>query len=227
MNFLIVEDDIFFAKELQTIIQNEFKNINIDIFTDINNNIYINQYDVYFLDLEIGNKNGFDFAKDINQITNYNKPIIFVTSHVEFWKESFAYRPFWYVDKTHYKTELQTMFAELKKKLKQDHAFIQFEYQNTLHRIEIKDIVSIYKEKNYSYIQTIQQQYRVYISLKTLLKQMNNHNLLIKINSGTLVKKDCIVKYDKTIKKVFLKNKQSFVVSRSCKKDLREFMKGH
>lgn len=221
MVFLIIEDDKLFAKELNSIINNYFDNVSIEIYTDIIDDIDIDKYDAYFLDLEVGNKSGFDFAKRINDSKVNERPIIFVTSHVELWKESYVYHPFWYIDKASYQEDLKRMFGYLNTKLQKDHAFIDIDYDNIMTRIELKDILYLYKEGNYIYIHTSYNSYKVYMSLKRLLKQITNLELFIKINSGTIVNKSYIQDYDVKNSKITLKNKESFVVSRSCKKSVK------
>lgn len=222
MVFLIIEDDRFFAEELKSIINNYFNNVSIDIYTDITNDIDIDKYDAYFLDLEIGDKSGFDFAKKINDSKVYERPIIFVTSHIELWKESYAYHPFWYIDKASYQEDLKRMFVYLNEKLKNDHAFIDIDYNNIMTRIELKDILYLYKEGNYIHIQTHYNNYKIYMSLKKLLKQITFPELFIKVNSGTIVNKNYIQDYNIKNSEIILKNNETFIISRSCKKGVKE-----
>jgi len=52
------------------------------------------------------------------------------------WKESYVYHPFWYIDKAGYQEDLKSMLVYLKKKLQNDHAFINIVYDNVMTRIE-------------------------------------------------------------------------------------------
>jgi DNA-binding LytR/AlgR family response regulator len=226
MKFLILEDDIFFVRELQSIIERHFQDITIDIYTDIVNEINISIYDVFFLDLEIGDKSGFDFANRINQIIIEDVPIIFVTSHIELWKESFNYHPFWYIDKANYQEELDKMFICLKKRLEQKHAHIDIEYNGINAKIELKDILYLYKEGNYVFIVTKNKEYKIYISLKKLLKQINRLDLFLKVNSGTIISKKYVQEYNIKNNEIILKNQKSFAVSRSCKNRVKELFGG-
>lgn len=224
MRFLIMEDDLFFAKELKSIIKKYFNNIRIDIYAYNIDDININRYNVFFLGLD-NNKNGFKFAQIINQTLVDNKPIIFIASDVELWKEGFVYHPFWCVDKTTSQRDLVAMFKNLKKKLIRDYASIKVDYNGILRRIRLNNINYIYKEKNYTYIHTESNEYKIHISLKNLLEQIDYTELFIKINSGILVRKKYIKEYNTRSNEILLANNQSFLVSRRHRKDLISLMR--
>ncbi len=220
MKFIIIEDDAFFGRKLKAIISDYFNDVDIDIYTTVDDDIHIDDYDVFFLDLEIGQDNGYDFANIINETTEYHKIIIFVTSHVELWKNSFVHRPFWFIDKACYQDELPEMLKALQTKLNKDHAYIEVEYDGVFAHIELKDIHYFYKDGNYVYIHTTNHEYKIYTALKTLIKKIDSQDF-IKVNSGTLVKKNYILHYNNKTNEVVLKNNKVFVVSRSCRKNMK------
>lgn len=225
MRFLIMEDDILFAKELKLIIKEYFNNIRIDINAYSTDDININKYDVFFLGLNNNDKNGFKFAQTINQTLLDHKLIIFIASDVELWKEIFAYHPFWCIDKATYQEDLIPTLKNLKKKLIHDYASIKVDYNGVIRRIRLKNINYIYKDKNYTYIHTENNEYKVHISLKNLLQQIDFTNLFIKINSGILVRKKYIKEYNLRTNEILLIDNQSFLVSRSHRKDLINLMR--
>ncbi len=217
MKFLVLDDDIFFAHLLADMIQQYFNNSQVDILTHIDKSMDIESYDAFFLDIELNNENGFDYASYIHESLSSYKPIIFVTSHTELWKESFTYRPFWYIDKAHYEEELAKMFKELQKELTAKD-IITIQYQDILTPVPLKNIIYIHKETNNLYIHTISQTYKIYQTLKVFSQQLNNQ--FIKINSGTIVNKNYIKEYNKKTSEIILSNNILLPVSRSLRKNI-------
>ncbi len=105
MNILVLDDDKFVSLEIKNIIDKHYNDdVYIDIYYNLDENINLSKYDIFFLDIDIDNQinQGFEFASLIKSKYE-NKPIVFVTSHNEYMKNSFKYRPFRYVEKITYK----------------------------------------------------------------------------------------------------------------------------
>lgn len=190
---LILEDDEYFALELKSILFNHYPNSQIDVYHNINHEINISLYDIFFLDVDLsGNddKEGFCFAEEINIISD-DKMIIFVTSHTDLWKEGYYYRPYWYIDKSHYKEELNELFhRRLDNDLKKKYAYIYIEYDNEVINILLKDIIYIENQRNHVNIYTLNRELKKYMPFKSVLKDIgDNIDLFIQINSGIIVSK--------------------------------------
>lgn len=100
INIAICDDDINMAKEIEGLINETACNdsYNLSLFTDGNTllNTNLMQYDMVFLDIEIGEVNGIDIAVELRK-TNDNALIYFVTSHSSYVSEALRYLPFQYM----------------------------------------------------------------------------------------------------------------------------------
>lgn len=125
MKIAICDDDKDFCGIEQESIKSIFKKYfeNEDCETDVFNEgdelveaYNKKQYDMLFLDLELGEKNGFDVAEKIVLI-NSNVIIIFVTSHDNLVYEAFKFRPLGFIVKSHFEKEFSRMMRKIIEKL--------------------------------------------------------------------------------------------------------------
>ena len=103
MKVAVCDDNREFCEKERTTIKDVFKqyfqgeDCQVDIYNDgqtIINNYSDNAYDMVFLDLELGDENGFDIAEQI-VLMNNDAIIIFVTSHENLVYEAFRFRTAW------------------------------------------------------------------------------------------------------------------------------------
>lgn len=104
--------------------------------------------DVLFLDIDMPHFSGMDIAAYINE-HHLNTILVFVTSQDALVYQTFAYRPFGFIRKTHIDVELQELTERISKELqdrKQDLVILKGQ---ELIRIVISDILYIESEGNY------------------------------------------------------------------------------
>ncbi len=133
MKIAICDDDKEFCKKEKNSIKAVFKNYfeDEDCETDVFNSgdeliksFDDKKYDMVFLDLELGEKNGFDVAEKIVLI-NANVIIIFVTSHDNLVYEAFKFRPLGFIVKSHFEKEFSRMMRRIIEKLIDSRQVIQ------------------------------------------------------------------------------------------------------
>ena len=73
-------------------------------------------FDVYFLDVEMGYLNGVELAKRIRSV-DANAVIIFLTSHEKYAIQGYSCRAFEYITKEKWRKRLPDILAQLQKKL--------------------------------------------------------------------------------------------------------------
>lgn len=99
----ICEDDALYAKHLSNEVEKCFSELNVSIQTNTFLNAEdflenLNRYDLYFLDILLGDKNGIDIAKEIQN--RYGKQIIiFVSSHESSVFDAIHQSPFRFIRK--------------------------------------------------------------------------------------------------------------------------------
>ncbi len=125
MKVAVCDDDRAFCEKERTTIKDVFKqyfqgeDCQVDIYNDgqtIINNYPDNAYDMVFLDLELGEENGFDIAEQI-VLMNNDAIIIFVTSHENLVYEAFRFRPLGYIVKDRFDREFTRMMVKIVDKL--------------------------------------------------------------------------------------------------------------
>ena len=125
MKVAVCDDNREFCEKERTTIKDVFKqyfqgeDCQVDIYNDgqtIINNYPGNAYDMVFLDLELGDENGFDIAEQI-VLMNNDAIIIFVTSHENLVYEAFRFRPLGYIVKDRFDREFTRMMVKIVDKL--------------------------------------------------------------------------------------------------------------
>lgn len=227
MNILVLDDDKFVSLEIKNIIDKHYNDdVYIDIYYNLDENINLSKYDIFFLDIDIDNQinQGFEFASLIKSKYE-NKPIVFVTSHNEYMKNSFKYRPFRYVEKNNLQTELEETLHDLDLFFMNTNKYISINYKDEIIRIKLHDITYITKKRNKTIIYTLNNTYISYISIKKLLKRLGNYEeILMKINSGIIVAKNHITGMN--LFEVILDNDIKLPYSRSHKKEIIKLLEG-
>ena len=121
MKVAVCDDNREFCEKERTTIKDVFKqyfqgeDCQVDIYNDgqtIINNYPGNAYDMVFLDLELGDENGFDIAEQI-VLMNNDAIIIFVTSHENLVYEAFRFRPLGYIVKDRFDREFTRMMVKI------------------------------------------------------------------------------------------------------------------
>lgn len=191
-NILILDDDQITANKVKCIISKHYKNINIDIYQNLDSPINILKYSIFFLEIDIGNIKalGFNFASYIKSI-NENKIIIFITSKTDYMKECFKYMPFRFIDKHYLIKDLTSALNDLDKYYLKHNITIKF--KQDIINISIFEILYMQRQRNKVIIKTLNNEYIIYKSLKEILNDLRIKSLFLKINSGTIVNKNYII----------------------------------
>ena len=104
--------------------------------------------DVLFLDIDMPYFNGMDIAAYINE-KKLNTILVFVTSQDALVYQTFAYRPFGFIRKTHMDDELQELVERIKKELNDRKQDIVISKGQELTKVFVHDILYIESEGNY------------------------------------------------------------------------------
>jgi len=112
------DEEIFREVEIETIsriMKQEYEHISYEITqyhcgSDLIKEYVSNEIDIIFLDIELGEENGFDVATSLTKIRN-NTNIVFVTTYENLVFDSFVFRPLGFVRKRAFENEFkQIMF---------------------------------------------------------------------------------------------------------------------
>lgn len=193
LRFALCDDEALYRDKLLQLLNEYTKkhdlNIQIDAFE--NGNWLIDQatidYDLIFLDIEMGILNGIDVAKDLRE-KNPELLIIFVTNHEGFAIQAFQVRAFHYLKKPITSKSLEAvleMAFKVINEVEEEPLFIGKSHQN-VYRIPIKDILYFEKRRNKIAVVTISEEIELYETIKNLEEQLDP-NLFSIIHQGYIV----------------------------------------
>ena len=189
------ESDIFFAIE-------SFANPN-----ELNINT---PYDLYILDIDMPNINGFALANKIYE-KNHDSVIIFCSNHDDLVFDSFKLNAFYFVRKSFLKDDLILALRKFITHTYLLNAEYIYKTNNTIAKIPIKNIVYFEVSGNNLFIHTDNNEYQERKSMKQLNEDLHV-NYFIQISQNFLVNAYFIEKI--TGNKVIVKDGLSFDIPR-------------
>ena len=189
LKILLCDDDVNFLSFLQNQLSQIYKKHNIDCkfytFACACEEMFENNYDICYLDIELPESSGFLLAKKINQLKP-NTIIIFITALSHLALESFDYHPYDFLakDQIHHEIERKT------------EALIRY-IRPITYRIKIKNgymsllcdnIIKIEKYGNDIYITTVQKQpYRERKLLYEFQEETSDYAYFVKIHRSIII----------------------------------------
>lgn len=146
MKILIVDDDSKFTSILEQDIYAYFtKHHDKATVTVINKNFneleIVDKYHIVFLDIDLITENGLNIAKKIREIDN-NVIIVFISSKSNLVFQTFVVKPFFFIRKSNYETDMNYFFEILDNYLKKN-TYIYLDYRSTEVRIPLDSIIYI------------------------------------------------------------------------------------
>ena len=127
--------------------------------------------DVLLLDIDMPYHNGMDIAGYING-HGLKMLLIFITSHDALVYQTFEYRPFGFIRKTHIDQEINELVKRVCKELLENKQELVIRKGQELIRVLIKDIIYIEAEKNYLMIRTRDDMFRIRETMTGVEKEL-------------------------------------------------------
>ena len=131
---------------------------------------------------------GMDIAGFINE-KEIKTLIVFVTSHDALVYETFKYRPFGFIRKTHIDEEINELVKRIDTELRNNQKELIIKKGQDIERLPIKDIVYVEAEGNYLNIRTTAGEIRIRETLLALSEELL-HKGFIRCHKGYLVNMD-------------------------------------
>lgn len=179
--------------------------------------------DVLFLDIDMPYFSGMDIAGYINEKALHTI-LVFVTSHDALVYQTFAYRPFGFIRKTHIEEEIDELTKRIKKELTDRKQELVLSKGQEIIRILIKDIIYIESQGNYLNIYTKNDVIK-YRETMTNIENELSHKGFIRCHKGYLVHADYIERLKSTEIEVKCETEhKSIPIGRSYEKDVRKRM---
>lgn len=148
--------------------------------------------DVLFLDIDMPYFSGMDIAGFVNA-EGMKTMIVFVTSHDALVYQTFAYRPFGFIRKTHIDEELDELVGRIKTELIHRKQELTVQKGQELSRILISEIIYVESEGNYLNINLQNEQIRIRETMSNLEKELEG-KAFIRCHKGYLINSDYVAK---------------------------------
>lgn len=218
----IIDDDIEFANELLSSINEILHSIGINYLVEINpKKVEISTKECqvwHFLDIEMPQKNGFQFAEEIYKNDN-NAKIIFISDFSSYVFDSYDYHATNYLLKSDYMSKLKRLLYRL---IDESNISYSFTYYDTVTIIPVNRILFITKEENKVKIVTSKKFFEHNNTLKRIIDDLNGlcPNQFFYINKSQIVNFKQIKRIDQN--KVILENDAVLYISRMNRKAFKK-----
>lgn len=228
INIAVCDDEILYIRQITELLQeiaHEYRlQVNIDIFNDgikLENNINsgISRYDLMYLDIEMP-EDGITLAKKIRLIDK-TVLIVYITSHDNYMKESFAVRPFRYLGKPIDRLEFTKCFKDSYKEILEYDYYFRYRYDRMERKLLVQDILYFMSKLRKVYIVTSEETYEMYSKLDGIEEEMQKGRIpFLRIHRSYLVNFKHIdeISYDYII----VSNGKRLSVSEERKRDISE-----
>ena len=142
----IVDDDQVFAKKIERMVYDGFKDIfldySIDCITSRFEDRYFEKGDIFFLDIDLKEKNGIKIAEEIRE-NNSNAIIIFVSAMNDMVFDSLIVQPFYFIRKDNFDRDMKIACTLIQKYINKNHKIITFDFNGKKTAIQLSDIIHL------------------------------------------------------------------------------------
>ncbi|MBQ6334253.1 MAG: response regulator transcription factor [Erysipelotrichaceae bacterium] len=226
INCAVVDDDINDLNRITKLInglsRESDSSFDIDCCDNPNRLNLNKQYDLYILDIDMPEINGFLLANKIYEI-NPDAVIIFCSSHDDLVFDSFKLNAFYFVRKGFLKDDMVLALRKFIAKCFMLNAEYIYKTNQSIIKIPMKNIIYFEVSGNDLFICTDTKEYHERKSMKQLKEDLHI-NYFIQVNQNYLINANYIDEISGN--KVLLKNGLSFDIPRRSIKDVRnEYLK--
>lgn len=166
MNIAIIDDEDFFAKNIEDLIKRICKNHNIPNKTDVYHNGYniienYEQYHVLFLDIDMPALDGLEVARRINLLKKDLKLplIVFVTNKDNLVFDALKQFPYYFIRKSCIDEDVEECIVRIYNTLNDDQSLYSIKVGRTTVFVNLSSIIYLEKEKNYIIYHTTEKDY--------------------------------------------------------------------
>ena len=186
-------------------------------------------FKVYFFDIKTKNGSGLDAARFIREeLDDWNSIIIIVTAFAEYRYEALSNRLYLldFISKfDNCKAKLKETLKIIYKQYNSREKCLSYEYNYTLYKIELKNIIYIEKEQDSKrcIIHTTYGNFKAPFTLSAISKQLDKR--FLKVHKSLILNVDKISTYDiKENEVLFVNGTSTNLISRAGKKELIEYV---
>jgi Response regulator of the LytR/AlgR family len=195
-----------------------------DTSTTIPENIDALRYDLYILDIDMPEMNGFEVAKKINS-AEPDAFIMFCSNHDELVFDSFRLNTFYFIRKSNLRDDMTEALHKFISTYDKENTDFIIQQGSSVQKIPYTQIVYFEVTGNDLFVKTENREYRIRKTLKSLMESVPKHDFIQPAKNYLLN-----IKYVSEISKniIILKNGEKFKISRlyvdSAKKQYLDYM---
>ena len=172
----------------------------------------LGEFDLIFLDIELGIDNGIEVATEIRKRNPYCF-IIFVSGYERYYKAAFSVQPYQFLDKPINKREVESVVDSVSKLIINNEQVFSFEYQRKQYRIYLNEILYFMRYQRRIVLQTKDgATYRFYGRIGDIENQLREISSdFLWIHKSFLVNMNYIKIFDND--RVLMQNEEEFPIS--------------
>lgn len=175
LSIAICDDDIQTTGKMEMMIQKiakqNFVNTDIEVFWNGESLVDAvaagDGFDIIYLDIEMDKEDGISAAKRI-RMYDKNVLIIYVTSHENHMRESFAVRPFQFLVKPVSEELMEMCFKAAYEDINSGDFYFRYSYQRMNHKVPVRDILYFESNKRKVLIVTEEENFELYGKLNEI-----------------------------------------------------------
>lgn len=147
----------------------------------------MNNFDVIFLDIEMGQADGITVARKIRE-TDKNVLIIYVTSHESYMQESFSVRPFRFLVKPVEEKQIAGCLEAAYEEISSADSYFRYSYQRLNCKIPMRDILYFESKRRKVYIVTEKETFEFYGKLNEIEESLRaSKGIFLRIHQSFLI----------------------------------------
>ncbi|WP_294413858.1 LytTR family DNA-binding domain-containing protein [uncultured Ruminococcus sp.] len=178
-------------------------------------------YDLIFLDIEIGVKNGIDVSKHLREVLkNETTEIIYVSSYRHYAVELFDYDPITFLSKPIEIEKMINAFTKFLKRLKINEEIFAFKKERELIRVPLKDILYFESSDHKIILHSKVEQYIFYDKMERLVALLEKQKFLY-VHKSFFVNSKHIQKYE--YETILVDDGTEIPIAQSRRKIIREW----
>ena len=170
-------------------------------------------FDLYLLDVEMSQMDGFALARKIRQKSE-SGVIVFLTAYVNRAIEGYPVRAFGYVDKSAMQTTLPEVLKEALKEVEKEPRAITFHWNYDVIRVRISDIISVVSTGRTVEVTTTRESFRVNRRAHDIFEELHDPRFRM-IDHGSFVNLNYVERVN--TKDLRLMNGMSLPISRRAR----------
>lgn len=187
MNIALCDDNKEYIAVLEKyILDKGFSDMTCDVFYSGEELVQVytkggGNYDVIFLDMEMGELNGIETANIIRKMDKH-VIIVFVTSHTKYMQNCFGCSPFRFLVKPVSNEDFDRVFSDIEKKISEEQTTFIFTENRSKIRLFCEDIIYFECQAHYIYIHTKDKIHKICKTMSELCNSIFSYAMPIERN---------------------------------------------